>query len=245
MDMVLLDWTRMGKAYCLAGVVTQDGARRVVRPLPAKNKDAAARNLGWSAYLLDGHKRWEVFELVGAEPAGPEPPHTEDVWVRTLRPRGAFAPPQDRRDILAATTAPPGESPFGVELGTTRTAAYVAPGTGVRSLATVAAPSQPITFNAFHQEGMAGPEFRVMLPLPGLEGRPLPLKDHHLLQKAEKVSRSLDTQIKALQQAVRQMGETVAVRLGLSRPYPPNTARGPGNCWLMVDGFFSPTEPQP
>src|SRR5262245_57022886 len=64
MEMILLDWTRMGKWYCLAGVVEQGGTFRVVRPLLAKFRAAPVRNVGWSAYLLDGHARWEIFELI-------------------------------------------------------------------------------------------------------------------------------------------------------------------------------------
>src|SRR5689334_21639566 len=87
MAMILLDWTRMGKAYCLAGVVVEGQFVRTVRPLLTKYRDAPVRNVGWSPFLIDGHQRWEVFELVGPEPAEPQPPHVEDVWVRTLRPR--------------------------------------------------------------------------------------------------------------------------------------------------------------
>ena len=36
MDMVLVDWTRMGKFYCLAGAVVQEGKVRIVRPLLSK-----------------------------------------------------------------------------------------------------------------------------------------------------------------------------------------------------------------
>lgn len=57
MDMVLLDWTRMGKTYCLAGVVQHDGQLRVVRPLPITRRAEAVRNIGWSPFLMDGHSR--------------------------------------------------------------------------------------------------------------------------------------------------------------------------------------------
>jgi hypothetical protein len=41
---------------------------------------------------------------------------------------------------------------------------------------------------------------------------------------------------------VQQMGETVAVRLGLSRPF---ASQGqPPLCWLMANGFFSLDDPQ-
>lgn len=51
--MVLLDWTRMGKQYCLAGVVQHNGQLRVVRPLPLAQRTAAVRNVGWPPFLLD------------------------------------------------------------------------------------------------------------------------------------------------------------------------------------------------
>ena len=73
MDMILLDWTRMGKTYCVAGVVLDNGRYRVVRPLLAKNRAAPVRNIGWSPWQLDGHARWEVFELIGPDPAEPQP----------------------------------------------------------------------------------------------------------------------------------------------------------------------------
>src|SRR5262245_31266295 len=107
--MVLLDWTRMGRNYCLAGAVLQPGALRIVRPLLARNRDAAERNSGWSHYLLDGHCRWDLFELVGAEPAPPEPPHLEDLWVHSLRPKRQSAAIEHRRQTLEATRVAAGE----------------------------------------------------------------------------------------------------------------------------------------
>ena len=68
MDLILLDWTRMGRTYCLAGVVAEGRTYRMIRPLLAKHRAAAVRNVGWSPYLLDGHCRWEVFEVVGPLP---------------------------------------------------------------------------------------------------------------------------------------------------------------------------------
>ena len=55
--MILLDWTRMASSYCLAGAVLQDKQWRIVRPLPTKFRGAMVRNVGWSAYLMDGHAR--------------------------------------------------------------------------------------------------------------------------------------------------------------------------------------------
>jgi hypothetical protein len=51
--MILLDWTRMGKTYCLAGVVVEGQFVRTVRPLLAKYRDAQVRNGGWSPFLID------------------------------------------------------------------------------------------------------------------------------------------------------------------------------------------------
>jgi hypothetical protein len=245
MDMILLDWTRMGRWYCLAGVVAEGRGFRVVRPLLRKHQDAPVRNVGWSAYLLDGHARWEIFELVGAVPAAPEPPHVEDLWVRGLRPRHRSAPPGQRRDILAATTLPDPDPCFGVPLSTTRAAAYLPAGAGQRSLATVVVPARTVQFTAAQRIGAAEPDLRVRLPLPGLEGRLLPVKDHHLLRRGEATTANLEGQARGLQYSVQQMGERVAVRLGLSRPYQPSPEGGPGFCWLMADGFFSLNDPQP
>src|SRR5438067_2281694 len=103
--MILLDWTRMGKTYCIAGVVLDDPddlAVRIVRPLPVRHREADVRKWGWSKYQFDGHKRWEIFELAGAQEARTHPPHTEDIWVRELR-HLRDSTPADRRRILAAT----------------------------------------------------------------------------------------------------------------------------------------------
>jgi hypothetical protein len=242
--MILLDWTRMGKSYCLAGVIVQGLDVRVVRPLLVKHRGECVRNVGWPPCLLDGHARWELFELVGAEPAEPEPPHLEDVWVRSLHPRRLTAAPELRRAILAATATPKGHDPFGAPLVTTRSAAYLQPGTGDRSLATVLVPSSRITFGGSWRDGVAEPDVRVKLPLPDLQERLLPVKDHHLLARVQQVTADLQGQFELLDAAVRQMGETVAVRLGLSRPFQAEDGRGGSFCWLMADGFFSLADPQ-
>lgn len=243
MEMILLDWTRMGKWYCLAGAVEQGGAVRIVRPLLAKFQDAPARNVGWSAYLLDGHARWEVFELIGERPTEPRPPHLEDLWVRALRSCRRLAPPEKRRAILAATAARPGEELFGVPLCPTRSAAYVAPGTGQRSLATVVVPAGKVRFDVSQRVG-AEPDYRATLDVPGLGERSLPMKDHHLLRRAELAATDLAGQLQALDRALVQMGAQVAVRLGLSRAFQGDPGRAPAACWLMADGFFSVTDPQ-
>jgi hypothetical protein len=240
--MILMDWTRMGKLYCLAGAVIQDGQVRLVRPLLNRQRDASVRNVGWSPYLLDGHRRWEVFELVGVVPAGPEPPHLEDVWVRSLRSRNCLAQPALRRAILQATIAPTGEPLFGVHLTGTAAAAYLRPGTGCRGLATLVLPTRQVGFHVSWRQGTQEPDIRVELQVPGLSERQLPLKDHHLLMRCEQAL-DLPGRLQLLHRALEQMGDQVAVRLGLSRPFQPR-ADTSSFCRLMVDGFFSLNDPQ-
>src|SRR5688500_12804985 len=100
MDMVLCDWTRMGRAYCLAGAVASPAGWKIVRPLLGPKPGVTVRNIGWSAYLLDRHSRWEVFELVGPRDTAREAPHVEDLWVRGLRSRKRLATADERRAIL-------------------------------------------------------------------------------------------------------------------------------------------------
>jgi hypothetical protein len=244
-DLILLDWTRMGRTYCLAGAVAEGRGYRVVRPLLAKHRAAAVRNVGWSPYLFDGHARWEVFEVVGPLPAPPQPPHVEDLWVLTLRPRRRSATPGERRAILAATQPPAGGPWFGAPLTTTRATAFLPPGSGTGSLATVVVPARGVQITASHRAGAAEIDLRVELPVAGLQGKLLPVKDHHLLRRAELASPDPDGQRRAADLAVRQMGEQVAVRLGLTRPFQAAPNGGPGCCWLMADGFFSLNDPQP
>src|SRR5262249_9684080 len=156
-----------------------------------KFREAPVRNVGWSAYLLDGHARWEVLELLGPEWATSEPPHLEDLWVRAMRSRRCFAPAEQRRAILAATQAPPNAPIFSVHLAEPRTGASLGPGTGERSLATVVVPAQQLRFDATWRTGNGEPDVRVELPLPDLGKRWLPVKDHHLLRKAEHASNDL------------------------------------------------------
>jgi hypothetical protein len=242
--MVLLDWTRMGKLYCLAGIVQHNGQLRVVRPLPIAHRTAAVRNVGWSPYRMDGHSRWEIFDLVHPQPADPSPPHLEDLWVRDLRPRRLLADRALRRAILQATLVQPGQPWFGAALATTRSSAYVAPRTGERSLVSLVVPSRAIRFSVSWREGAAEPDCRVCLAVPELQGRSLPVKDHFLLRRAEMASEAADGRIRALTLAVTQMGEQVAVRLGLSRSFQATPARTESVCWLMADGFFSFNDPQ-
>jgi hypothetical protein len=132
-----------------------------------------------------------------------------------------------------------------VPLTTTRSAAYLQPGTGQRSLATVVVPSARIRFTASRREGAPEPDVRVTLRVPELSERHLPVKDHHLLRRAELASNNLNEQLRLLHLAVQEMGEQVAVRLGLSRAFHHDDSRAPAACWLMVDGLFSLSNPQP
>lgn len=245
MHLILLDWTRMGKTYCLAGVVLDDLDVRIVRPLPARNRTDDIRKWGWSPYLLDGHKRWELFELIHPEPAAAVAPHLEDVWVRELRPLHRSAAPEQRRAILAATAAPNGGPLFGEALITTRTSAYLRPETGERSLATILVPARRIAFDACQRDGAEAPDFRVKLPLGDLGDRVLAVKDHHLLQRAQEAGADLDHQLDRIRSLVQGMGEQVAVRLGLSRAFLNEQTSSAPACWLMADGFFSLANPQP
>jgi hypothetical protein len=243
--MILLDWTRMGKSYCLAGAVAEHGGYRVVRPLLVNAQREPYRNAGWAAFLLDGHARWEVFELLGVEAPPPEPPHLEDVWVRAMRPRRRMATQAERLAVLAATQPADGDSLFGADLTPTHTAAHLAPGTGCRSLTTVLVSVRRIAFSVAQREGVAQPDIRATLPLPEVGERTLPVKDHFLLRRAEQSCAEPTRRAQALQDAVGRMGERVAVRLGLSRAFQGNPGRAPACCWLMADGFFSLTDPQP
>jgi hypothetical protein len=245
MEMDLLDWTRMGRTYCLAGAVAEQGSYRVVRPLLYRGRAAPVRNFGWSAFLLDGHERWEVFELVGVQAAPPEPPHVEDCWVRALKPTRRLASPRERCAILAATMARPGEELFGAPLVGTHAAAHLPRQTGTRSLVTLCVPGAQARFHACYRDGMAAADFRVSLPVPGFGERQLPVKDHHLLRRAEHQGRGLEDQLHVLAQMVGRMGERLAVRLGLSRAFQGNPGRAPAACWLMADGFFSWSDPHP
>jgi hypothetical protein len=244
-DLILLDWTRMGTLYCLAGVVEQDSSYRAVRPLLVRHHDAPVRNAGWSPYLIDGFARWDIFQLIGPLDVPVEPPHVEDVWVRSLRPRLRSASPAQRRVILEATAAVPGEPVFGVPLTMTHSSASLTPGTGRRSLATIIVPARSISFYVSQWEGAAEPDYRVALRRTPLGERLLPVKDHHLLDRAERAAPDMAARVEVLQQMIGQMGERVAIRLGLSRGFQGDPGRAPVICWLLADGFFSLEDPQP
>lgn len=245
MDMVLLDWTRMGRSYCLAGVVADGSGYRVVRPLMAKLKNSPFRNTGWSSYLMDGYFRWEIFELIGPREAVPEPPHCEDLWVRSLRPRKRSASANERQAILAATTVPDNEPIFGAPFQVTRTAAFLKAGTGTRSLTTIVVPTNGINFTGAIRDGESSADYRVKLEVPGIGCRTLPLKDHHLLTWIESLKCGVDESACRLNDIVQHKSGQVAVRLGLSRPFQSGAENCESACWLMADGFFSYSDPQP
>jgi hypothetical protein len=243
MEMILLDWTRMNTTYCVAGAITQNGQMRVVRPLWVHHRHAPVRNVGWTPFVMDGHSRWEIFELVGPEPAVFQPPHCEDVWVRDLKPTRRLANRDQRRAVLESTLACPTRHLFGSPLTPTTSSAYLAPGSGERSLTTVVLTADRVRFFATSRPHAGDVDLRVRLGAPGFGGRLLKLKDHFLLRQAEQASVNLNGQLKCVQQAVRRMGERIAVRVGLSRPFAPDG--GEPRCWLMADGFFSFTDPMP
>jgi hypothetical protein len=243
--MILLDWTRMGRSYCLAGAVAEGNSYRIVRPLPIRYRPSPIRNVGWSPFLLEGHTRWEIFELVGLQKADSERPHVEDCWVGGLRSRRRLATAEQRRAVLVATAVLGDRSVFGVPLQATRSAAYVEPGTGERSLATLLVPAADVAFAGSSRWGHFEPDIRVRLPVPERGELWLPVKDHHLLLRTAGAENSLQKQVAALESTVRAMGERIAVRLGLSRGFDAKDDRGTGRCWLMADGFFSLADPQP
>jgi hypothetical protein len=242
-DLILLDWTRMGRLYCLAGAIVQAGQYRIVRPLPARGRDNPVPNQGWSPYLMDGHSRWEVFRLIHPEPAPAAAPHLEDIWVQALESRRRFASRPERCAVLQATLGPPDTPLFGSLLEHGHAGSYLEPGQGERSLASIIVPSADVHFTALWRDGADQPDYRVSLPLPGLDRRILPVKDHFLLCRAEKTHADVDDRLRFLADAVRLMGAHVVVRLGLSRSFPAANGQ-PGRCWLMADGFFSPDDPQ-
>jgi hypothetical protein len=243
--MILLDWTRLGLNFCLAGAVADKSGWRIVRPMQARSRAERIRKFGWPAHALRGHGRWEIFQLVEVEPAEPEPPHLEDLWVRGLRATGRSASTDQRRAILQATLLKDGEPLFGVPLTATRAAGFLPSGTGTRSLVTVIVAASRLQFaGSWRQEIHA--DLRVQVPVPELGTPWLPVKDFALLERTKPADyRDLDGHVAALSVAVRAMGERVALRLGLSRPFEAGDAKGPPVCWLMADGFFSLTDPQP
>jgi hypothetical protein len=266
MEMILLDWTRMGKAYCVAGLVPDGSGWRSVRPMPARpygEKVAARdgenittsfvqppsstvleplpRNVGWFANQLQNLQRWDWVQLLGPQPAEIERPHTEDILVRALRPIGRTVPTEQRAEILQGTVVQGYKPHFGVPLLHTRTSAYLKPGVGERSLVTVTAPAYELFFEASKREGAGDLDVRVRFKVPGVGVKELPVKDHFLLAEAEQGSGVEPVSLaRNLRQAVTKLGNTIAVRLGLSRGY--GTGGGERRCWLMADGFFPVNE---
>jgi hypothetical protein len=199
----------------------------------------------WSPFQLDGHSRWEVFEVIAPEPAPPQAPHLEDAWVISLRSRHGLATSGQRRAVLQATLVPEGQPLFGAALRRDKQKAYLLANEGSRSLTSVAVRQKQIEL--FVERSAYKPEavYRVRLHIPELDGLVIPFKDHFLLGRAEQASPTEAGRLRALQQAITQMGETVIVRLGVSRPYVHARSSSLPVCWLMADGFFSLSDPQP
>jgi hypothetical protein len=246
MELVLVDWTQMGDFYCLAGAISQRGSICFVRPLPIRTRKSSSTFNGWPAPRIDGHMRWEVFDMIDPSPEQALPPHLEDAWVRDLRPCRKSVTAEWRRAILEAGVAQPDTPIFGVELKQLPSGScYLDPNTGNRSLATVMLPSAELQFTAHQCDGAdaSNNRYHVRLNLPGHSAAILAVKDYLLLRQAREYSTNLDSQVSFLNEAVRQMGARICVRLGLARPVSLATGQ-PGRCWLMADGFFSPDDPQ-
>lgn len=160
-----------------------------------------------------------------------------------MRPLRCSATTAQRRLILEATQPPAGESLFGAALQTFHACALIPAGSGQRSLTTICLPSSQLQFSGAWR-GVGETDIRVRLPVPDLGQRYLAVKDHHLLKKATQFGGDVKRQLNFLNDQVRAMGDAVAVRLGLSRPFPYDGTSEPA-CWLMADGFFSLTDPQP
>jgi hypothetical protein len=205
------------------------------------------RNVGWSPYLLEGHARWEMFDLVGLTSPPREPPHVEDVWVREMRPLRRMATPAQRREILEAGMRPPDVPLFGQPFSVSRATAWIEAGTGDGSLTTIVVERGALTFSGVQRQGRAGPDYRVTLDVPGLGSRSLAVVDHFLLKAAELAGDEMSSRVREMERIAGQMGERIAVRLGLTRPFAPQGDNQPAArvCWLMADSFFSMDDPQP
>jgi hypothetical protein len=119
------------------------------------------------------------------------------------------------------------------------------PGGGDRSLATLVVDRRSLTFSGVTRGGRAEPDYRVTLDVPGLGPRSLAVVDHFLLRAAELGGDEVTARLRELERIVGQMGERIAVRVGLTRPFAPAGGQSaPAVCWLMADGFFSLSDPQ-
>src|SRR5262245_16634974 len=62
MEMILLDWTRMGKTFCVAGLVAEGSEWRTVRPMPIEfhstTRPGASRNVGWFSQRRRSPSGW-------------------------------------------------------------------------------------------------------------------------------------------------------------------------------------------
>jgi hypothetical protein len=208
-------------------------------------REAPVRNTGWSPFQMDGHSRWEVFEVISPEAAPPQAPHLEDAWVVSLRSRHGLAEPAKRRAVLQATLVPDGQPLFGVPLRRDKHKAYLLANEGVRSLTSVVVQQKQIELFIERRADRPDANYRVRLHVPELDGLVIPFKDHFLLNRAELASPTDAGRLHALKLALAQMGETVLVRIGVSRPYTQPGSSSLPVCWLMADGFFSLSDPQP
>jgi len=123
--------------------------------------------------------------------------------------------------------------------------AYLLPSEGSRSLTSVAVRQKQIEMLVERRDYKPDANYRVRLHVPELEGLVIPFKDHFLLRRAEEAAPTDAGRLDALKAAVARMGEPVLVRVGVSRPYAHPGSSSLPVCWLMADGFFSLSDPQP
>jgi hypothetical protein len=109
---------------------------------------------------------------------------------------------------------------FGAPPTLMHAAAYLLPGTGQRSLATVQAPAGGIRFSGRWRAGAPEPDVQVQIDVAGLGDRFLPVKDHHLLCRAARAGTGLEGQLRTLQGLVAAMGDLhgVPTSMGCSSP---------------------------
>src|SRR5438034_10506500 len=60
MEMVLLDWTRMGRSFCVAGAAFPDTHYRLVRPLWANTGQAPVGRVRSTASRLERPVGWDI-----------------------------------------------------------------------------------------------------------------------------------------------------------------------------------------
>jgi len=75
MEMILVDWTRMGRTYCIAGLVSEGQGWRTVRPMPVASRGGSGRP-----------RLWGVVDALLSDPPkpGPSQPPANVGWSEPL-----------------------------------------------------------------------------------------------------------------------------------------------------------------